>query len=277
LTIDEFARKKVAEALRAPIPGFATAFDRAPGDMQPIGNEWTRRLFDGPFHLTPVPPSGLPACSLVFVQSRSGNTGARDPGALGGGATDKHLIYEGLSRVAADAVLAGAETIRGGQLVFSVWHPELEILRHALGKPRHPAQIVATLRGLPIEGSLFFNVPEIPVFVLTTASWAAEMQREFAARPWITPIVMNGPDGMRGAFEELRARGINRISCVGGRTLATHLIDLALVQDVYLTTSPQEGGEPGTPMYPRELPGEVIVRKYGRAEEGGVVFEHWRM
>jgi hypothetical protein len=39
-------------------------------------------------------------------------------------ATDKHLIYEGLSRAAADAVLAGAATVRAGDIVFSVWHPE---------------------------------------------------------------------------------------------------------------------------------------------------------
>ena len=37
-----------------------------------IGNDWSRSLFDG---------------------------GANDPSSLGGGATDTHLIYEGLSRL----------------------------------------------------------------------------------------------------------------------------------------------------------------------------------
>ena len=46
----------------------------------------------------------------VFVQSADGNTGARNPADLGGGETDKHLIYEGLSRVDVDGVLAGAAT-----------------------------------------------------------------------------------------------------------------------------------------------------------------------
>ena len=82
---------------------------------------------------------------------------------LGGGETDKHLIYEGLSRVAADAVLAGAETIRGGDIVLSVWHPELVALRASLGLPRHPIQIVATLRGLELDAACMFNVPELPV------------------------------------------------------------------------------------------------------------------
>ena len=70
----------------------------------------------------------------MFVQSLDGNTVADDPSDLGGGDTDKHLIYEGLSRVAADAVMAGAATVAGGKIVFSVWHPELVRLRSALGK-----------------------------------------------------------------------------------------------------------------------------------------------
>ena len=72
-----------------------------------IGNAWSREHYGGPFHLFAAPPD-RPAISLVFVQTRDGNTGAPNPEDLGGGPTDKHLIYEGLSRVAADAVLAGA-------------------------------------------------------------------------------------------------------------------------------------------------------------------------
>ena len=45
---------------------------------------------------------------------------ARNPQTLGGGETDKHLIYEGLARVSADAVLAGSSTVRGGRGLFRV-------------------------------------------------------------------------------------------------------------------------------------------------------------
>jgi hypothetical protein len=69
-------------------------------------------------------------------------------------------IYEGLSRAAADGVLSGAATIRGADIVFSVWHPELVALRASLGLPRHPMQIVATLHGIDLEHDLMFNVPE---------------------------------------------------------------------------------------------------------------------
>ena len=101
----------------------------------------------------------------MFVQSRDGNTAAGDPSALGGGETDKHLLYEGLSRVAADAVLVGARTIHPAAF-FSVWHPELVALRLSLGLSRHPAQLVISKRGHFDFTSLLFNVPGVPVFLI---------------------------------------------------------------------------------------------------------------
>src|SRR5262249_54395513 len=148
-------------ALAARIEPLDTLADRSAHfpALQPIGNAWTRSLYDGPFHLFP-PADGVPAVSLVFVQSREGNTLAEDPGDLGGGPTDKHLIYEGLSRVAADAVLSGAATASSTSAFFSVWRPEIVALRAALGLPRHPVQIVISGRGaFPIGRALVCNVP----------------------------------------------------------------------------------------------------------------------
>lgn len=268
-----FAARKTQQATEAALPPYATVLDAHRRGGLAIGNTWSRRLFDGDFYHS-IPGRHRVACSLVFVQSRDGNTGARNPSALGGGETDKHLIYEGLSRVPADAVLAGAGTVRGGQMIFSVWHPELVSLREALGLPRHPVQIVATLQGLDMTDMLIFNVPEAPVVLLTVGACTTLMRREIEARPWISVVEMPRPDALWEAFEELHARGIRRISAVGGRRLAAQLIDAGLVQDVYLTTAPVEGGEPDTPLYPRPLPGDVVVRKRGTGPETGVVFEH---
>src|SRR5437763_8011933 len=159
---EQLVARKEDEARRAPLAPFTTELQNPPADATPIGNAWSRTMFDGPFYLSTAPSRDLPATSLVFVQSLDGNTGANDPSTLGGGESDKHLIYEGLSRVAADAVMAGAETIRGGNLVLSIWRRELVELRASLGLPRHPLQIVATLRALPFDG-LLFTQPEIRV------------------------------------------------------------------------------------------------------------------
>jgi riboflavin biosynthesis pyrimidine reductase len=242
--------------------------------MSVIGNAWSRAMFDGLFYVSPQAPSGLPSANLVFVQSRDGNTVTTDPASLGGGAADTHLIYEGLSRVAADAVLAGARTIRGGQLVLSTWRPELVALRAAMALPRHPIQIVATLHGIALDHRLMFNLPELRVMLLTGARGADAMRDALEARPWVTPVVTDDPADPRAALRELRRLGVERISCIGGRTLARPLLDAGLVQDLYLTTGIKEGGEPGTPVSEQPLNGREVVRKNGTGADTGVLFQH---
>jgi riboflavin biosynthesis pyrimidine reductase len=277
-----FVARKIEEADRTKIPGYVqiSADPEAFAGLERFGSEWTTRLFDGPFFESPIPKDALPAISVVFVQSADGNTGARQPSDLGGGDTDTHLIYEGLSRVRAHAVMAGAATVRDSQMILSVWHPELVRLREGFGLPRHPAQIVATRTGrLGIESGLMFNVPDVPVFILTTAVGAAALHARVAERPWIT-VVAGTEDHLARGLQRLRAGyGIGRISCIGGRALATELLEAGLVQDVYLTTSARRGGEPGTPFYTaaKPLPTIPVVKKAGRDEEAGVVFEHLRV
>lgn len=224
--------------------------------VTPIGNEWSRRYFDGPFYVFDV-PRDLPAISLVFVQSRNGNTDASDPSDLGGGPTDRHLLYEGLSRVAADAVLAGASSV-GPRSFFTVHHPELVTLRLQLGLPRHPLQLVLSHRG----------------------RWSAlDRLRPPGARgddfARLKRIPVSGTN--RDDFARLkRERGIQRISCIGGRTTATSLVDAGLVQDIYLTTSALDGGEPNTPWYAGTKPPSLstIVRKREDSAVNPILFEH---
>ena len=121
---------------------------------------------------------------------------------------------------------------------------------------------------------MIFNVPALPVVVLTVRAGLEVMRAGLAARPWITPVVMAHETDLGSAFQALKRMGINRISAVGGRTMATALIDAQLVQDLYLTTSPRTGGEPNTPWYPRALSTAIVLRKRGSGAGAGVVFEH---
>lgn len=271
-----FVAKKEMEAARAAICPLQSEIDERPEHTIAIGNTWTRRLFDGDFYVS-QPRGDRPSTSLVFVQSRDGNTGATNPSTLGGGEADKHLIYEGLSRVVADAVMAGAQTIRGGKIVLSVWHPELVQLRKAIGLPRHPTQIIATLRGLPFDESLILNVPEIKVVLITIPSWVALMAHELQTRPWITPVAMDTPQDLASAMRQLHAMGIRRVSCIGGRTVARQLLDARLVDDLYMTTGTRSGGEPNTVLSERPLAADVVLRKHGTGADHGVVFEHLQL
>jgi len=124
-------------ALAAPLSRFYTVEDASARHPRvAIGNAWSRRLFDGHFYRAQEPGSDRPLVSRVFVQSRDGNTVADNPATLGGGETDTHLIYEGLSRVDADAVLSGATTARGERIVFSVWPQKT---RRSQGRFSHEA------------------------------------------------------------------------------------------------------------------------------------------
>ena len=244
-----------------------------------IGNTWSRRFYDGAFALPPV-PTGRPSVSLVFVQSRDGNTGGPDPSKLGGGDIDKHLIYEGLSRVGADAVMSGATSASGKDAFFSVWRQELVDLRASLGLPRHPTQIVVSQTGrLDVEGSLLFNVPDVPVIVLAGVGCREQCAEQFASRRWISVVPIDGDQWSAALARVRQDHRISRISAIGGRQTATSLIDAAVIDDICLTTTGATGGEPDTPFYTGLKPPtmELIVRKQSRAETNPILFEHLRL
>jgi len=274
----EYCRARERAAAAAVLPPYRTvAVDVQLGDFHAIGNEWSRRLFDGNFYRTSR-KEDIPVTNLVFVQSRDGNTGADDPSTLGGGDTDKHLIYEGLSRVDADAVLAGATTARDDNLVLSVWHPELVKLRLELGRARHPAQVVVSSRSaLHIESALMFQEPELPVFLITTSDAAPSLRLQVATRPWIQVIDAGQPLSMRTALRELKARGIETVSSIGGRTTARAMLREGVVSDLYLTTSPKSAGQPNTPLLDGPLDAPAVVVKKGTGPEEGVRFVHYAL
>jgi riboflavin biosynthesis pyrimidine reductase len=256
----------------APLSRVRTIVDHAEAfDVRAVGNDWSRAAFDGPFYESRR--AGGVSIGVVFVRSREGNTGTRNPAALGGGAVDEHLIYEGLTRAAADAVLVGAGTLHP-DAIFTVWRPELIALRLASGLPRHPAQVVLSADGtVRPDDVLLFNVPQIPVTIVTSARGRDRLAPALESRPWVTAIAGRA---LQEQFEALGAAGIRRGCSVGGRRSATALVDAGLVQDVYLTTTEVSGGEPATPWYTgtRELNMGTVVVKEWEGPHGIVRFEH---
>ena len=272
--VDAFAARKTREAAGAHIDTLATIFDESGREpVRGVGSAWSRTHYGGDFCL--FQPSNLAtAVSLVFVQSKDGNTGG-NPGALGGGATDLHLIYEGLTRVAADAVLTGAGSVHP-EALFSVWHPELVALRESLELPRHPIQIVLSRHAHFDFDALLFNVPELRVFVMAEPAHMQRHASALRARSWIRHIPLATND-LRPAFDRLRNEdGIQRISAVGGRATATRLVDAGLAQDLYLTTTSHNGGKPGTPWYNGEdaPPLRTITKKAWFDGGSKILFEH---
>jgi riboflavin biosynthesis pyrimidine reductase len=275
---EQYAQRKTEQALAARLPGFATVQPPPENsDLVRIGNDWTRALFDGWFYRTAGDAAQRrPVVSLVFVQSADRNTEADDPSTLGGGETDKHLIYEGLSRVDADAIVSGASTAAGDEIVFSVWHPELVRLRLERGRPRHPVQVIVTQRGqLPLDSALLYNEPALRVLVIASTGAAAELKPRLQERPWVEVLDTGESLDMYQGLRQLYARGIGVVSAIGGRKTAQTLLEADAVADLYLTTSPVKGGRPDTPLTRGPLPPHVVLlAKEGCDAERGVRFEH---
>jgi riboflavin biosynthesis pyrimidine reductase len=159
-----------------------------------------------------------------------------------------------------------------------VWHPELVALRRELGRTRHPAHIIVSSRSaLHIETALMFQIPEIPVFLVTTSDAASSLRLQVATRPWIQVIDGGQPLSMRAALGQVRSHGIETVSAIGGRRTARALLHERVVHDLYLTTSPKEGGEPHTPLLDEPLNAPAVVIKQGTGPEEGVRFVHYAL
>jgi riboflavin biosynthesis pyrimidine reductase len=263
----DYCRLKEEAALAAPLVGFTTLAEEAGGaDLHSFGNAWTRRLFDGDFHRSAGPASpDLPSVSLIVSEVE-----------VSFGATVPHLLHEGLTRVDADAVIGGIGAASTGNQICSVWHPELVRLRAERGLSRHPVQVLVTNScDVPFDQCLLFREPSLQVIVVTRSSLVATARARLRECPWVEVLGAGEPLDLRAALTVLRGRGMAVMSAVGGRRIATSLLDAGLVTDLYVTT--REPGSAasalsfynGPPLVRRRL-----LSKAGRGSEGAVRFEH---
>ena len=99
-----------------------------------------------------------------------------------------------------------------------------------------------------------FNVPDAAVLSSLTVPQRRGRHARRAGRAAVDhAVVMDDPHDLRGAFRAAARARHRAISCIGGRTIARAADRRGAVQDLYLTTSPQIGGEPNTPLYSKPL------------------------
>jgi riboflavin biosynthesis pyrimidine reductase len=122
-----------------------------------------------------------------------------------------------------------------------------------------------------------FQEPELPVFLVTTSDAAQSLRLQVATRPWIEVVDAGQPLSMRTALQELKVRGVETISAIGGRTTARAMLREGVIDDVYLTTSPKSAGQPNTPLLHAPLNGVAVVVKEGSAAEAGIRFVHYAL
>lgn len=190
-----------------------------------------------------------PCLYANFVQSLDGVTaipGLPQSGRLIAGGSEPDRFVMGLLRACADAVLIGAGTLHGSP--HTHWTAENAYpsaatlyaeLRRRCGAPAKPA--LAVLTG---SGSIDPQHPGLsePALVLTSEEGAKRLEGRLPAPAAIVPIADRPPLAAVSAVDALHARGYARILCEGGPTLFGALMESRLVDELFLTLSPQFAG-----------------------------------
>lgn len=206
------------------------------------------RIYDGSFYLPEPSSSERPYGFLVFATTFNGKVTFPEPKEIGAGPTDFYL-YDQLAKTFADAVVAGAETIRGkpGQerITLSLYDPELVRLRmDVLQKPRHPLHVLITASGrIETKEEFIFNVPEFKVVVFTTDQGKANLEREKFGNEQVQVRSLGEHVDFKEMAKILRQEyGVERMLVIGGATIAAHCVDAGIIDEIFVTIANSLGG-----------------------------------
>ena len=95
-----------------------------------------------------------------------------------------------------------------------------------------PAQVIVSSRSAArIETALMFQEPEIPVFLVHDIGCRLVAAPAGGDAPLDSGDRRRAAASMRTALRELRSRGIETVSAIGGRTTARALLHEGLVHD----------------------------------------------
>jgi riboflavin-specific deaminase-like protein len=184
---------------------------------------------------------------------------------------DRQLFHH--LRTQADAVMAGAGTVRTERYGRIAKSDELRDKREREGLARDPLAVIVSARlDLPVDVPLL-NEPEQRV-VIATGSDAflpgLGDQVEYARTGDDLPLLM----------ARLREHyGVRSVLCEGGPTLNSHLLAANLVDELFLSLNPKLAGGASalTIVAGRELVEPAELELVSVAEGGGDLFTRWRV
>lgn len=185
-------------------------------------------------------PVGAPWLRVNMVSTADG--AARSPDGLSHGISsdaDRHLF--GRLRGRADAVLAGASTVREEGYRPAQPKPEFAEARAAAGQS--PAPVIALVsRSLSLDlTSPLFTEADRRTIVLTCAA-ADPVARSRVGEVADVAVCGDADVDPREAVSALHARGLRHIQCEGGPHLLAELVAAGVVDELLLTVSPLLAG-----------------------------------
>jgi riboflavin biosynthesis pyrimidine reductase len=216
------------------------------------------------------PHPGRPYVFGNFVTSLDGVVAlnSAEVGSGGGeisGYNVQDRLVMGLLRAIADAVVVGAGTLRAvpdhlwtSRVIYSPLEEAYRELRTSLGKTEPPLNVIVTARGMLDLSLPVFQSGEVPVLVVTSESGARHL-REQAAVVGVPISVAEGDGEIRAAavLEAVtRERACDLILTEGGPQLLGQFLEERLLDELFLTLSPQVTGRDGTTPRPSFVDGK---------------------
>jgi riboflavin-specific deaminase-like protein len=198
-------------------------------------------------------PDGQPLVRVNFVSSVDGSVTLEGRSAPLGGPGDRKVL--GLLRVACDAVVVGAGTVRVEGYSPLRTAEARRRLRVNRGRTADPVLVMVTRRlEFDPADARFTEAAQRPV-VVTTEETAAQVGGRFAAVADVLGFG-SGEVDLAAAIPALAERGLRHLLCEGGPHLFGSLLEANLVDELCLTLAPKLVG-PGAGRIVAGPPSEV--------------------
>ncbi|MEA2298713.1 MAG: hypothetical protein QOF77_1649 [Solirubrobacteraceae bacterium] len=213
-------------------------------------------------------PAGRPHLTLNMIASVDGRGAVDGRTRALGSAGDRELFHR--LRAQADAVMAGASTIRTEGYGPIIRDPGLRALRAGRGEPAQPLAVTAS-RSLAFDPALpLLADPDSHLVVLTPS--AGELA-PCAARV----SYLRGPS-LAEQMGALRTEmGVRSVVCEGGPSLNGELLAAGLVDELFLSVSPLLVGGPEPLTIVEGWAGPTGLELIWVLEDEGLLYARYRV
>ncbi|MDZ8051720.1 MAG: RibD family protein [Aulosira sp. ZfuVER01] len=177
-----------------------------------------------------------PHTTVVLAMSADGKIAdfRRSPARFGSKADKAHLEKQ---IAASDAVLFGAGTLRAYGTTLTVSHPTLLQRRTQEGKSTQPVHIVIT-QSANLNPEIHFFQQPIKRWLLTTTVGALSWQGQSEFDQILVFETPKGKIDTPAALKHLVSLHITRLVVLGGGELVASMLELDLIDELWLTVCP---------------------------------------
>jgi 5-amino-6-(5-phosphoribosylamino)uracil reductase len=177
-----------------------------------------------------------PHTTVVLAMSADGKIAdfRRAPARFGSKADKAHLEKQ---IAASDAVLLGAGTLRAYGTTLTVSHPTLLQHRTQEGKPAQPVHIVIT-HSANLNPEIHFFQQPIRRWLLTTKAGALFWQGRSEFEQILVFEAPTGKIDTLATLQHLAFLHITRLAVLGGGELVASMLELDLIDELWLTVCP---------------------------------------